>query len=108
MSDYIVEAIKNGVFETLKMTAYASLYAYIVGLPLGVILYATASGRLLASWQAVVAVSPFSDVIGSVSVVLFLFFFRDVGRDRAAHGGSNPDCGADGGGVALRSSTRNH
>ena len=46
MSDYIVEAIKNGVFETLKMTAYASLYAYIVGLPLGVILYATASGRI--------------------------------------------------------------
>ncbi len=47
MSDYIVEAIKNGVFETLKMTVYASFYAYLVGLPLGILLYATAKDRLL-------------------------------------------------------------
>ncbi|MCR4604966.1 MAG: ABC transporter permease [Eubacterium sp.] len=47
MSDYIIETIQNGVIETLIMTAFASLFSYIVGLPLGVILYSTSKGRIL-------------------------------------------------------------
>ena len=47
MSDYIREAIFSGIFETLEMTFFASLFSYIVGLPLGVLLYATSKGRLL-------------------------------------------------------------
>ena len=46
MSDYIIELIKNGIWETLAMTFFSSLFAYIVGLPLGVILYSTSKGRL--------------------------------------------------------------
>ena len=47
MSDYIKEAIVNGIFETFQMTFFASLFSYIVGMPLGVILYATSKGRIL-------------------------------------------------------------
>lgn len=47
MSDYIKEAIVNGIFETFEMTLFASLFSYIVGMPLGVILYATSKGRIL-------------------------------------------------------------
>ena len=47
MSDYIKEAIITGVFETFEMTVFASLFSYIIGLPLGVLLYATSKGRLL-------------------------------------------------------------
>ena len=47
MSDYIKDAIIAGVFETFEMTVFASLFSYIVGLPLGVLLYATSKGRLL-------------------------------------------------------------
>ena len=47
MSDYIVDAIKSGIWETLSMTFFSSLFSYIVGLPLGVILYSTSKGRLL-------------------------------------------------------------
>lgn len=47
MSDYIKEAIVNGIFETFEMTFFASLFSYIVGMPLGVILYATSKGRIL-------------------------------------------------------------
>ena len=47
MSDYIVDAIKSGILETLSMTFFSSLFSYIVGLPLGVILYSTSKGRLL-------------------------------------------------------------
>lgn len=47
MSDYMKEAILSGIFETFQMTFFASLFSYIVGMPLGVILYATSKGRLL-------------------------------------------------------------
>ena len=47
MSDFIKEAILSGILETFEMTFFASLFSYIVGLPLGVLLYATSKGRLL-------------------------------------------------------------
>ena len=47
MSDYIRDAIISGVWETFVMTFFASLFSYIVGMPLGVILYSTSRGRLL-------------------------------------------------------------
>ena len=49
MSDYIIEAIRNGIFETLQMTFFASVLAYLAGLPLGIVLYATARDRILAN-----------------------------------------------------------
>lgn len=47
MSDYIKDAIITGVWETFEMTLFASLFSYLVGLPLGVVLYSTSKGRLL-------------------------------------------------------------
>ena len=47
MSDYIKVAIISGVWETFVMTFFASLFSYLVGMPLGVILYSTSRGRLL-------------------------------------------------------------
>ena len=41
MSDYIIQTIQKGILETLEMTFFASLLSYIIGLPLGVILYVT-------------------------------------------------------------------
>ena len=47
MSDYIKDAIITGVWETFVMTFFASLFSYIIGMPLGVLLYSTSKGRLL-------------------------------------------------------------
>lgn len=47
MSQYIIEAIQVGILETLEMTFFSALIAYLIGLPLGIILYATGRGRLL-------------------------------------------------------------
>lgn len=47
MSDYIKDSIITGVWETFEMTLFASLFSYLVGLPLGVVLYSTSKGRLL-------------------------------------------------------------
>jgi len=47
VSEYIIEVIKTGIWETLIMTFFASLFSYLVGLPAGIVLYATSKGRLL-------------------------------------------------------------
>ncbi len=47
MSDYIIETIQNGVLETLQMTFFASALAYVIGLPIGILLYTTSKGRIL-------------------------------------------------------------
>ena len=47
MSDYIKDAIITGVWETFVMTFFASLFSYVIGMPLGVLLYSTSRGRLL-------------------------------------------------------------
>ncbi len=47
MSNYIIEAIRSGIIETMEMTAIASLFSYIIGLPIGIVLYATSKGKLL-------------------------------------------------------------
>ena len=49
MSDYLIEAIKSGILETIQMTFVSSLFAYLGGLPLGILLYATAEGRVLTN-----------------------------------------------------------
>ncbi len=49
MSEYIIEAIRNGIFETLTMTFFASVLAYLAGLPLGIVLYASAKDRILSN-----------------------------------------------------------
>ncbi len=46
MDPYIREAILNGITETFQMTFFGSLFSYLVGLPLGVVLYVTAKGHL--------------------------------------------------------------
>ena len=47
MSEFMIETIRTGFYETLQMTFFSTFFAYLFGLPLGVILYATGKGRLL-------------------------------------------------------------
>lgn len=47
MSKYIIETIQRGIWETVEMTFFSAISAYIIGLPIGVILYGTSKGHLL-------------------------------------------------------------
>lgn len=58
-NEYIIGIILKGILETLQMTFFSAIFAYIIGLPLGVILYATSKGRLLSN-------RPVNAVIGTV------------------------------------------
>lgn len=41
MSEQMLELVKNGIWESLYMTVISTLFAYIFGFPLGVVLYIT-------------------------------------------------------------------
>ncbi|MBR6483430.1 MAG: methionine ABC transporter permease MetI [Clostridiales bacterium] len=72
MSDYIIEAIRDGVFETLIMTFFGSLFSYMIGLPVGVILYATSKGRLLENRPANIVLGTIVNIMRSLPFLILL------------------------------------
>lgn len=72
MTEYIRDAIIKGIFETLEMTFFSSLFAYIVGLPLGVILYVTSKGRLYENKAVNGAVGLVVNVFRSLPFLILL------------------------------------
>jgi len=72
MSQYMIDAIRNGVLETLQMTFFASLYSYLIGLPLGVILYATSKGRILSNRVINAIVGTLVNIMRSLPFLILL------------------------------------
>ncbi len=72
MSDYIVDAIKSGIWETLSMTFFSSLFSYIIGLPLGVILYSTSKGRLLQNRPVNIVLGLIVNIMRSLPFLILL------------------------------------
>lgn len=72
MSDYIKDAIITGVWETLIMTFFASLFSYAVGLPLGVVLYSTSKGRLLENKAVNAVVGTVVNITRSLPFLILL------------------------------------
>lgn len=72
MSDYIIETIRDGVLETLIMTFFGSLFSYLIGLPLGVILYSTSKGRLLENRSLNLGLGAVVNVMRSLPFLILL------------------------------------
>ena len=72
MSDYIIEAILKGILETLEMTFFAALFAYLIGLPLGVLLYVTSKGRLLENKVLNVILGTVVNIMRSLPFLILL------------------------------------
>lgn len=72
MSDYIKETIITGVWETFVMTFFASLFSYLVGLPLGVILYSTSRGRLLENKAVNAVIGTIVNITRSLPFLILL------------------------------------
>lgn len=80
MTDYIRDAIIKGIFETLQMTFFSSLFAYLIGLPLGVILYVTSKGRLFENRAVNTAVGLVVNVFRSLPFLILLVLLIPVTR----------------------------
>jgi len=80
MSEYIVDAILNGILETLVMTFFGALFSYIVGLPLGIILYATGKGRVLENRGVNFVIGTIVNIFRSLPFLILLVLFIPVTR----------------------------
>ncbi|MBR6402005.1 MAG: ABC transporter permease [Eubacterium sp.] len=80
MTDYIRDAIIKGIFETFQMTFFSALFAYIVGLPLGVILYVTSKGRLYENRIVNTVVGLIVNIFRSLPFLILLVLFIPVTR----------------------------
>ena len=72
MSEYIIEVIKTGIWETLIMTFFASLFSYLVGLPAGIVLYATSKGRLLENKAVNAVLGTIVNIMRSLPFLILL------------------------------------
>lgn len=72
MTDFIIDAIQKGIFETLQMTFFASLFSYLIGLPLGILLYATSKGRLLENKAVNFIVGLIVNILRSLPFLILL------------------------------------
>ncbi len=80
MSDYIRDAIIKGIFETLQMTAFASLFAYLIGLPLGILLYVTSKGRIYENRVVNTVVGAVVNISRSLPFLILLVLLIPVTR----------------------------
>ena len=80
MTDYIREAIIKGIFETLQMTFFASLFAYVVGLPLGILLYTTSKGRIFENRFVNTVVGAIVNISRSLPFLILLVLLIPVTR----------------------------
>ena len=80
MDPYIKTAILKGILETLRMTAFASVFAYIVGLPLGILLYTTSKGRIYENKVINTVVGAIVNVSRSLPFLILLVLLIPVTR----------------------------
>lgn len=80
MSNYIIGEILNGILETAIMTFFSSLFAYIIGLPVGVLLYATSKGRLLENSKINLILGALVNIMRSLPFLILLVLLIPVTR----------------------------
>lgn len=80
MTEIIIQKILIGILQTLEMTFFASLFAYIVGLPVGIILYATAKDRILENRPVNFIIGLIVNIFRSLPFLILLVLFIPVTR----------------------------
>lgn len=72
MSDQIIELMVNGTWETLYMTIVSTSIAYIIGVPIGVILYITGEGGIRRNRAVNLVLGVIVNLLRSVPFLILL------------------------------------
>ena len=80
MDQFIIDSIIKGIFETLKMTVFSSVFAYAIGLPLGILLYTTSKGRLYENRAVNTVVGAVVNISRSLPFLILLVLLIPVTR----------------------------
>lgn len=72
MTDTIWKMIGNGVLETLQMTVVSTALAYLLGLPLGVLLVVTGKGHILENRVVNTLLGTIMNIVRSIPFLILL------------------------------------
>lgn len=72
MSPELIQLIANGVWETLYMTVVSTAISYLIGIPLGVVLYITGDGGIRRNRAVNLVVGIIVNVLRSVPFLILL------------------------------------
>lgn len=72
MSPELIQLIANGVWETLYMTIVSTAISYLIGIPLGVVLYITGDGGIRRNRAVNLVVGIIVNVLRSVPFLILL------------------------------------
>ena len=72
MEAFVQAAIIKGIGETLQMTFFGTLFSYVIGLPLGVILYLSAKGHLFENKTVNAVVGTLFNICRSLPFLILL------------------------------------
>ena len=74
MSNVIWEEILQGLIETLQMTVVSAVLAYIIGMPLGVLLVVTDKGHILQNRVINLVFGTIVNIFRSIPFLILLVF----------------------------------
>ena len=71
-TDQLIQMLTQGVWDTLYVTVVSTLLAYVIGIPLGVLLYGTTSGSLFPNKAVNSVVGVIVNVLRSIPFIILL------------------------------------
>lgn len=74
MNSVMWEIIKEGISQTLEMTITATLFAYLIGLPYGILLNVTAKGNILQNRPIHAVLAFAANICRSVPFMILIVF----------------------------------
>lgn len=79
-TDQLVQMLLTGALDTLYVTVVSTLLAYVIGIPLGVLLYGTADGSLFPNRGVNAVLGVVVNVLRSVPFIILLILTQPVAK----------------------------
>lgn len=79
-TDQLIQMLTQGVWDTLYVTVVSTLLAYVIGIPLGVLLYGTTSGSLFPNKAVNSVVGVVVNVLRSIPFIILLILTQPVAK----------------------------
>ena len=79
-TDQLMQMLTQGVWDTLYVTVVSTLLAYVIGIPLGVLLYGTTSGSLFPNKAVNSVVGVIVNVLRSIPFIILLILTQPVAK----------------------------
>lgn len=79
-TDQLIQMLTQGVWDTLYVTVVSTLLAYVIGIPLGVLLYGTTSDSLFPNKAVNSVVGVIVNVLRSIPFIILLILTQPVAK----------------------------